>query len=126
MDGIVFNGSILLSEISRYNFKFISGYLWCSARKSLGPLLFILALNDVGTVIRHSNLLIYADDMKIFKNIDGLNDCALLQSDIKEFEYWCAKNSLYLNAKNVKLSHFHENNQKLFMNTLLTIQHCVL
>ena len=65
----------------------------------LGPLLFILALNDVGTVIRHSNVLIYADDMKIFKKIDDLTDCALLQSDIKEFDRWCSKKNLYLNAE---------------------------
>ena len=59
----------------------------------LGPLLFILSINDVNSIIKNSNFLIYADDMKIFKKVEGINDCTLLQMDLKAFEFWCAKNS---------------------------------
>ena len=35
-----------------------------------GPLLFILFINDIVTVIRHSKLLIFVDDAKMYKRIE--------------------------------------------------------
>ena len=48
----------------------------------LGPLLFILYINDVSSVISHSKILIYADDAKLFRNIVNVRDCSLLQVDL--------------------------------------------
>jgi len=33
----------------------------------LSPTLFLLFINDINTMIRHSNILLFADDAKIFK-----------------------------------------------------------
>lgn len=63
----------------------------------LGPLLFTLAINDAPLCVRNSEILIFADDMKIYKNIVSSNDRALLQDDINHFALWCEKNSLNLN-----------------------------
>lgn len=63
----------------------------------LGPLLFILAINDVSFCIRHSEILIFADDMKIFKSINSTSDRLLLQHDLDSFVIWCNKNGLNLN-----------------------------
>lgn len=49
------------------------------------------------SVVRHSEILIYADDVKIFKRINDSNDCSLLQSDLSAFSVWCRNNYLYLN-----------------------------
>ncbi|XP_055387973.1 uncharacterized protein LOC129616364, partial [Condylostylus longicornis] len=43
----------------------------------LGPLLFIISINDVTRVLKHSDLSIYADDMKIYRRIDSATDTLL-------------------------------------------------
>ena len=40
----------------------------------LGPLLFILFINDIFAVIRHSKLLIFADDATMYKRIETVKD----------------------------------------------------
>lgn len=63
----------------------------------LGPILFILAINDVTSCIRNSEILVFADDMKIFKSICSSGDRVNLQADIDSFCTWCSKNGLNLN-----------------------------
>jgi len=72
----------------------------------LGPLLFILSINDVIKIIKYSKLLIFADDMKIFKKIVSFNDCVLLQFDLNSFYIWCLKNNLLLNIDKCGLVRF--------------------
>lgn len=64
----------------------------------LGPLLFILAINDVDCIIKDSKLSIYADDMKIFRHISTSSDSLPLQMDLNNFSTWCHKNFLELNV----------------------------
>lgn len=63
----------------------------------LGPILFIIAINDVSSVLANSSITIYADDMKIFKVISNPLDCSKLQLDLDLFLIWCFKNDLTLN-----------------------------
>lgn len=65
----------------------------------LGPLLFNIFINDVTQCIKYSQLLLYADDMKIFKKITSFEDCQLLQNDLDSFEQYCLINKLDLNVK---------------------------
>lgn len=64
----------------------------------LGPLIFILSINDAETVIKASDLSVYADDMKIFRRISSPADSYLLQEDLNRFFVWCQKNFLELNV----------------------------
>lgn len=64
----------------------------------LGPLLFTLFLNDLFQLINHSNILAYADDIKIFKSISNINDLLVLQSDLSIFSEWCLKSHMTLNT----------------------------
>ena len=41
----------------------------------LGPLLFIMYINDVSNVFKFSKCLLFADDAKIYKSISSLADC---------------------------------------------------
>lgn len=64
----------------------------------LGPLIFVLTINDVDCIIKNSQLSIYADDMKIYRHILLPLDCSLLQDDLNNFSWWCEKNLLQLNV----------------------------
>ena len=58
----------------------------------LGPLLFILFINDITSTIFNSELLIYADDAKMYKRIGTNADAVDLQRDIDALiEVECSK-----------------------------------
>lgn len=63
----------------------------------LGPLLFIIFVNDIDQCFKHSNFLLFADDMKIFKFINNFQDLELLQLDLDNLRDYCAMNKLDLN-----------------------------
>lgn len=62
----------------------------------LGPLLFIIFINDIVDYI-DSCCLLYADDMKLFRTISDTGDCLALQRDIDAVSEWCTRNHLDLN-----------------------------
>jgi hypothetical protein len=53
----------------------------------LGPLLFILFINDIVRKI-HSNVVIYADDVMLSAPLYSTDSCILLQHDICLFQQW--------------------------------------
>ncbi len=65
----------------------------------LGPLLFIIYVNDIPDKINNSTLLLFADDIKLIKHIIGsFNDRQLLQEDLSVVEAWCSEWHLNLNG----------------------------
>ena len=56
----------------------------------LGPLLFLLYVNDIGAHLR-SQIRLFADDCTIFREIAGREDCEVLQSDLHELYQWTCK-----------------------------------
>ena len=65
---------------------------------NLGPLLFNIFINDVQDVIFNSNVLMYADDLKIYKQISCMSDSRLLQGDLDRLGKWCENNNMFLNV----------------------------
>lgn len=63
----------------------------------LGPLLFILFINDVVNHFKHARCLIYADDLKIYLEVRSTNDAIKLQSDLNSLSEWSKSNGLSLN-----------------------------
>lgn len=63
----------------------------------LSPLLFALFINDLSPRI-HSEILMFADDVKIFLKINDIADARQLQQDINTILNWCIENKLELNV----------------------------
>lgn len=62
----------------------------------LGPLLFILFVNDLCSELKSSKVM-YADDLKIFRVINSPVDCCALQMDIDKILDWCSRNGMDVN-----------------------------
>jgi len=54
----------------------------------LGPILFLIYINDFADYIKHSTLRLFADDSIIYKEIKSPNDSVLLQSDLDAAGKW--------------------------------------
>ena len=54
----------------------------------LGPLLFILYVNDIYSVIHHSKHGMFADDLSIYAEVSTTADCVLLQHDLDAIVQW--------------------------------------
>jgi hypothetical protein len=68
----------------------------------LGPLLFLLYENDLPSSIASSSIATYADDTKIFREINCLNDATALQEDLSNFQASSTNAGLQLNASKCK------------------------
>jgi len=81
------------------NGKFSDFYLATSGLpqgSAMGPLLFIIFINDVRFCLS-SECLLYADDLNIFKSIKLATDVQLVQHDLDSLSSWCSRYSLHLN-----------------------------
>lgn len=69
----------------------------------LGPLLFYFFVNDVSAAINKSSFLLYAEDIKIFRRIESIDDCVDLEQDIFCFAKLCSDNRFNLNPAKTKV-----------------------
>ena len=76
----------------------------------LGPLLFLIFINDLPQCILHSFPLLFADDTKCLCPISSPLDCQLLQSDLNNLSYWSSKWKLLFNEAKCSLLSFSQNN----------------
>ncbi|XP_075150870.1 uncharacterized protein LOC142224978 [Haematobia irritans] len=76
----------------------------------IGPVLFALYLDDLSSAIHHSNILMYADDVKLFSSISTTVDSCRLQGDLDLVVRWCDINGMCLNfGKCKKMTFFRSN-----------------
>ena len=84
----------------------------------LGPLLFIIYINDLSHIIKGSKLLTFADDTKIISRIHTANDTNILQKNLHLIIKWSQNNNMELNNKKFELvthkSDLNHINLKLF------------
>lgn len=67
----------------------------------LGPLLFLIYINDLPECVS-SSVHLFADDCVIFRKIDNDNDICTLQSDINSISHWCSTWQMTLNTNKCK------------------------
>ena len=74
----------------------------------LGPLLFILYMNDLPDAIHWSRALLFADDTKCFKHIKSPDDEQSLQNDLHNLASWSVASHLSFNpSKSTHSKHFY-------------------
>ena len=61
----------------------------------LGPLLFVLFINDIyANIDNDSNIALFADVTKIWRDINSESDCETLQNDINTLSIWSRNNKM--------------------------------
>ena len=77
----------------------------------LGPLLFLLYINDIEDDIT-SKLLKFADDTKIFRSVANIDDVNKLKDDLVKLCRWSEEWLMLFNSDKCKVMHFGYNNLK--------------
>ena len=69
----------------------------------LGPLLFIIFINDLpGVAIGDVFTSLYADDTKVYHNINTIEDCMSMQKTLTNMDTWTRHNNIQFNASKCK------------------------
>ena len=84
----------------------------------LGPLLFLIYMNDISLVSNHFDFILYADDTTLLSLIEysiGTNDnnpFEIINDELQKVSDWLSSNRLSLNVKKTKnmLFHIHQKN----------------
>lgn len=78
----------------------------------LGPILFVVFINDLPDAVR-SAIKIFADDTKLFRAIQTLEDHDILQHDLDSLVKWSCKWQLRFNEAKCKTLHLGSCNKRL-------------
>ena len=77
----------------------------------LGPLLWNVFYDPIVREVQHAKMLRFADDAKIYIEVESPADCARLQEDVDRVVEWCRRNSIKISAAKTELlligKHFH-------------------
>lgn len=79
----------------------------------LGPLLFLVYINDLPTCLNNTTCILYADDTTILTgdtNLDALTE--KLNRDLENIVAWCIKNALQINPTKTKYLIFNTPNKQ--------------
>ena len=79
----------------------------------LGPVLFIIYLNDLQSCIKHSITSSFADDTRLKKSINTIEDCKLLQEDLSSAIKWSEEANMALHQSKFELLAHNTANSKL-------------
>ena len=77
----------------------------------LGPLFFLVYVNDLKDVLRSNNYQLYADDTVIYCSSTSFEEASIgLQKVLDKFGDWCSENALTINVKTTKVMAFGSKN----------------
>ena len=79
----------------------------------MGPLLFLLYINDLPAVSKLFNMIMYADDTTLYCNINEATTEFVINTEPEKICGWLASNKLSLNAKKTKFMVFHTPQRKI-------------
>jgi hypothetical protein len=85
----------------------------------LGPVLFVLFINNIAENFSDVQYLLYADDLKLFRVVENEMDCQILQDNIDLLQSWCVENSLKLNSSKCNIISFSRKRNRI------TVDYCL-
>ena len=88
----------------------------------LGPLLFIIFINDMKLSVKGSIIKLFADDTRILKHIVSTDDTLVLQSDLSSVIKWAKKNNMSLHEDKFELLIHRHNPQNLLLEHAFAVQ----
>ena len=65
----------------------------------LGPLLFIILMDNINRGISSSSIVSFADDTRLYHGISSVDDCTILQNDLNSVYDWASCNNMSFNAQ---------------------------
>ena len=77
----------------------------------LGPVLFVIFINDLDEGVRN-HILKFADDTKLFSQVSTYEDAEKLQNDLSTLNEWSNEWSMLFNAEKCKCIHYGYNNKQ--------------
>ena len=84
----------------------------------LGPLLFIIYINDIAQSSNHFNFIIYADDTTLCSTLKINADAKKLNRELNNVSHWLNLNKLSLNVKKTKAMVFRMPQKKIIQPNL--------
>ena len=91
----------------------------------LGPILFLLFINDIETSLKHCKIRCFADDSRLLKSVVTTCDAALLQEDLSNVVNWAKQNNMLLNQKKFELLQHNSNiNSNLRQLPFVSYENC--
>ena len=94
----------------------------------LGPLLFIIYMNDIHRACKHFHPILFADDTNLTSSLCSFNEeqntpdrmislSQVINNELKEIQKWLELNKLSLNVKKTKYMIFHNHQRDIINHT---------
>ena len=84
----------------------------------LGPILFILFINDLANVCKYSKLMLYADDVTLYATVNNIIDANRLQADLDSIALWSQEWHLPITIKKCLFMHIRSASKLDFIYTI--------
>ena len=79
----------------------------------LGPLLFLIYINDLPSVSNVLQMLMYADDTTLYCNFNSINNVNRINEELCKVSAWLSANKLALNVAKTKYIMFRTINKRI-------------
>ena len=76
----------------------------------LGPILFLIYVNDIPDALTHSKHKLYADDTLLYlSSKNNLDTCTKINEDLTALDLWCNQNKMHINYQKTNFMCFGTN-----------------